>query len=220
MNYRHAFHAGNFADVMKHAVLARVLAYLAEKPAAYRVIDTHAGAGLYDLSGAEAMRTGEWRDGIGRLREAALDGETLDGETRALLEPYLGAVAACNGGGYREENEWPLERAQVKSLYLNANKSGAVESLNDGSLSWDKPSGAASTSYASPDAQWSIPGIGTNVFGKGGFMHTTRRLVTFTSANIGQYASLMQMSGTTSMATISRTSAGSPSPVGPTRVRT
>ena len=68
MNYRHAFHAGNFADVMKHAVLARVLAYLAEKPGAYRVIDTHAGAGVYDLSGSEAMRTGEWRDGIARLR--------------------------------------------------------------------------------------------------------------------------------------------------------
>ena len=114
MNYRHAFHAGNFADVMKHAVLARVLAYLAEKPAAYRVIDTHAGAGLYDLSGAEAMRTGEWRDGIGRLREAALDGETLDGETRALLEPYLGAVAACNGGGALEK--YPGSPALVCAL--------------------------------------------------------------------------------------------------------
>ena len=50
MNYRHAFHAGNFADVVKHAVLARIL-HLKEKPAAFRVIDTHAGAGLYDLAG-------------------------------------------------------------------------------------------------------------------------------------------------------------------------
>ena len=88
MNYRHAFHAGNFADVMKHAVLARVLAYLAEKPAAYRVIDTHAGAGVYDLSGSEAMRTGEWRDGIGRLagkgEQAIHRLAELPGGTRAL----------------------------------------------------------------------------------------------------------------------------------------
>ena len=92
MNYRHAFHAGNFADVVKHAVLARIIAYLKEKPAAFRVIDTHAGAGLYDLSGAEASRTGEWRGGIGRLRAAA-----LPPQARALLAPYLDAVAALNG---------------------------------------------------------------------------------------------------------------------------
>jgi 23S rRNA (adenine2030-N6)-methyltransferase len=54
MNYRHAFHAGNFADVVKHAVLARVLTHLRDKPAAFRVIDTHAGAGLYDLAASEA----------------------------------------------------------------------------------------------------------------------------------------------------------------------
>ena len=50
MNYRHAFHAGSFADVIKHIVLVRMLTYLQEKPAAFRVIDTHAGAGLYDLT--------------------------------------------------------------------------------------------------------------------------------------------------------------------------
>jgi 23S rRNA (adenine2030-N6)-methyltransferase len=52
LNYQHAFHAGNFADVHKHAVLARILSYLTAKPAALRVIDTHAGAGRYDLRGA------------------------------------------------------------------------------------------------------------------------------------------------------------------------
>ena len=67
MNYRHAFHAGNFADVVKHALLARILIHLAEKPQPFRVIDTHAGAGLYDLTGLDASRTGEWRAGIGRL---------------------------------------------------------------------------------------------------------------------------------------------------------
>ena len=71
MNYRHAFHAGNFADVFKHVVLGRILAHLREKPAPFRVIDTHAGDGLYDLAGEEADRTGEWREGIGRLAGAS-----------------------------------------------------------------------------------------------------------------------------------------------------
>jgi 23S rRNA (adenine2030-N6)-methyltransferase len=67
MNYRHAFHAGNFADVFKHALLALMLDYLKRKEGGFRYIDTHAGLGLYDLSGDEASRTGEWVDGIGRL---------------------------------------------------------------------------------------------------------------------------------------------------------
>jgi 23S rRNA (adenine2030-N6)-methyltransferase len=94
MNYRHAYHAGNFADVVKHAVLCRVLTHLREKPAAFRVIDTHAGAGRYDLAGPEAGKTLEWRDGIGRLLNAA-----LPPPIRALLAPYLDAVAALNPSG-------------------------------------------------------------------------------------------------------------------------
>ncbi|MEA2937869.1 MAG: rRNA (adenine2030-N6)-methyltransferase [Alphaproteobacteria bacterium] len=94
MNYRHAFHAGNFADVVKHAVLARILVHLRAKPAAFRVIDTHAGAGLYDLAGAEASRSGEWRDGIGRLVAAP-----VAEPVRALLSPYLDVVAGLNAGG-------------------------------------------------------------------------------------------------------------------------
>lgn len=66
MNYRHAFHAGNFADCTKHALLVWLLRALARKPAPFAVLDTHAGAGRYDLSG-EAERTGEWRAGIARL---------------------------------------------------------------------------------------------------------------------------------------------------------
>ena len=94
MNYRHAYHAGNFADVVKHTVLCRVLTHLREKPAAFRVIDTHAGAGRYDLAGLEAGKTLEWRDGIGRLLSA-----TLPPPVRALLAPYLEAVAALNPSG-------------------------------------------------------------------------------------------------------------------------
>jgi 23S rRNA (adenine2030-N6)-methyltransferase len=93
MNYRHAFHAGNFADVLKHAVLCRVLQHLRSKPAAFRVIDTHGGGGLYDLTGPEASRGAEWRDGIARLRNARLAGEAA-----ALLAPYLDTVASFNAG--------------------------------------------------------------------------------------------------------------------------
>ncbi|MEI7805417.1 MAG: 23S rRNA (adenine(2030)-N(6))-methyltransferase RlmJ [Hyphomicrobiales bacterium] len=94
MNYRHAFHAGNFADVFKHAVLCRIIAYLREKPAAYRVIDTHAGAGLYDLAGSEASRGGEWRQGIALLLAAQPDPAAA-----ALLAPFLDVVAALNAAG-------------------------------------------------------------------------------------------------------------------------
>ncbi|MGE0152335.1 MAG: 23S rRNA (adenine(2030)-N(6))-methyltransferase RlmJ [Reyranellaceae bacterium] len=69
MNYRHAFHAGNFADVLKHAALALALELLAAKDKPFLVLDTHAGRGRYDLA-REATRTGEWQDGIGRLLQA------------------------------------------------------------------------------------------------------------------------------------------------------
>ena len=91
MNYRHAYHAGNFADVVKHAALSRLVEYLKLKDKAFRVVDTHAGTGLYDLSSEEAQKTGEWQGGIGRL----LDAE-LSLEADALLSPYLAAVKAAN----------------------------------------------------------------------------------------------------------------------------
>jgi 23S rRNA (adenine2030-N6)-methyltransferase len=84
MNYRHAFHAGNFADCMKHALLVWLLGALMRKPAGIFVLDSHAGRGRYDLSSDEAQRTGEWRDGIGRL---------LDDPPEALA-PYVAAVKA------------------------------------------------------------------------------------------------------------------------------
>ncbi|HZQ13690.1 MAG TPA: 23S rRNA (adenine(2030)-N(6))-methyltransferase RlmJ [Pseudolabrys sp.] len=94
MNYRHAFHAGSFADVFKHAVLARILHHLRDKPAAFRVIDTHAGSGLYDLAGPEAARGGEWHDGIETLLAAPLSGAEAD-----LLAPYLDVIGALNERG-------------------------------------------------------------------------------------------------------------------------
>ncbi|MGQ0673068.1 MAG: 23S rRNA (adenine(2030)-N(6))-methyltransferase RlmJ [Hyphomicrobium sp.] len=93
MNYRHAYHAGNFADVVKHAVLALVIDHLKKKPAPFRVIDTHAGIGLYDLTGDEASRTGEWQSGIGRVL-----GSSPPPGVSALLEGYLDSVRTTNGG--------------------------------------------------------------------------------------------------------------------------
>ncbi len=94
MNYAHEFHAGSFADVHKHAVLCRVLHHLRGKEAAFRVLDTHAGAGRYDLTGPEAARSGEWRDGIARLMAAALPAAAAE-----LLAPYRDAVRAFNPDG-------------------------------------------------------------------------------------------------------------------------
>lgn len=70
MNYRHAFHAGNHADVFKHLVLTRLIALLSRKEQPFASIDTHAGLGLYDLRGDQATRTGEWLQGVARLWEA------------------------------------------------------------------------------------------------------------------------------------------------------
>jgi 23S rRNA (adenine2030-N6)-methyltransferase len=91
MNYRHDFHAGGFADVIKHIVLVRMLAYLHEKPAAFRVIDTHAGAGVYDLTSEEARRGGESLTGIARIMQAR-----FSEKTEPLLKPYLDIIRAFN----------------------------------------------------------------------------------------------------------------------------
>jgi 23S rRNA (adenine2030-N6)-methyltransferase len=94
MNYRHAYHAGNFADVVKHVVLTRLLEYLKQKDKAFRLIDTHAGIGRYDLSSVEAQKTGEWQGGIGRLIDAPFAAPVA-----ALLAPYLETVRSLNPEG-------------------------------------------------------------------------------------------------------------------------
>ncbi len=94
MNYRHVYHAGNFADVVKHAVLARIVEYLKRKDGAFRVIDTHAGRGIYRLDAEEARKTSEADDGIARLL-----GAKIAVEARALLDPYLEIVRGLNAEG-------------------------------------------------------------------------------------------------------------------------
>ena len=91
MNYRHAFHAGNFADLVKHAALLALLAEAAGDPAPLTVIDTHAGRGLYDLTGPEAQRSGEWEAGIGRLMAARAPPPGF--------APLVAAVRRLNGSG-------------------------------------------------------------------------------------------------------------------------
>lgn len=91
MNYRHAFHAGNFADLQKHAILLALLGLLTKDEAPLAVIDTHAGAGAYDLRGDMAQKSKEAAAGIGRLLEAA-------NEAPAPFAPLLKAVAELNAG--------------------------------------------------------------------------------------------------------------------------
>jgi len=106
MNYRHAFHAGNHADVLKHIVLLALCDALVAKPAPLFALDTHAGRGLYHLAGASAQRTGEADAGIARLvAEAPRD---------PLLRRYLDAVAACrrvHGADAYPGSPWLLAHA-------------------------------------------------------------------------------------------------------------
>jgi len=101
VNYRHAYHAGNHADVLKHVVLMMLVAHLKKKPAPFFYLDTHAGGGAYDLSLGESQRSGEYRQGIGRLLEfpeAALPPEVLD---------YVRLVRQCTAPGRSPITAYP-----------------------------------------------------------------------------------------------------------------
>jgi 23S rRNA (adenine2030-N6)-methyltransferase len=89
MNYRHVYHAGNFADVLKHVVLIALIEALKTKQTPFAVLDTHAGAGRYSLASEEALKTGEFRDGVMRLLAA----ERLP----TLVHAYLNLVRSQNG---------------------------------------------------------------------------------------------------------------------------
>lgn len=128
MNYRHAFHAGNHADVLKHLTLARLIALLSRKEAPFAYLDSHAGVGLYDLRGDQASRTGEWLEGIDRLWRAA--------DVPALVDDYLGVVRAMNPEGELRHYPGSPELARVlsreqDSLHLNEKHPEDGELLKD-----------------------------------------------------------------------------------------
>lgn len=120
MNYRHAFHAGNFADVMKHIILTRLIEYLKLKPSAFRVIDTHAGLGRYSLTGDEAKRSPEWMDGIGRLLKVE-----LAAKPRTLIQPYLDVVNGENQNGTLAR--YPGSPLLARKLFREQDRLSALE---------------------------------------------------------------------------------------------
>lgn len=93
MNYRHAYHAGNFADALKHIVLLCLLEHLKKKASPFAVLDTHAGMGMYALGDEKAQKTGEYRDGIGRL----LAGKPVS-RIDSAVDHYLDIVRGLNPG--------------------------------------------------------------------------------------------------------------------------
>ncbi len=98
MNYRHAYHAGNHADVVKHIVVARLIEHLKKKEKGFLFLDAHAGIGVYDLASAEAVKTGEWRGGLGKWFDEAGAAVPFDDAVEALIAPWRAAVAAVNSG--------------------------------------------------------------------------------------------------------------------------
>lgn len=110
MNYRHAYHAGNFADVLKHVVLIMLVEHLKKKPAPFFYLDTHAGRGLYDLSEAAAQRSGEYKSGIGRV---------LDAPAAALpveIATYAKLVRESAGKGHSAITAYPGSPLLVAKL--------------------------------------------------------------------------------------------------------
>lgn len=124
MNYRHAYHAGNFADVVKHVILSRIVEYLKRKDQAFRVIDTHAGIGLYDLRGTEAGKTSEWTGGISRVFDAVEKGEIPEAAIE-LLQPYLDVVRAVNNG--KDLRHYPGSPLLTRHLLRKQDRLSALE---------------------------------------------------------------------------------------------
>ncbi|MGJ8693109.1 MAG: 23S rRNA (adenine(2030)-N(6))-methyltransferase RlmJ [Thalassotalea sp.] len=110
LSYRHAFHAGNFADVLKHSTLALVLDYFTQKQKGFNYIDSHSGAGMYQLSSEYAEKTGEYKAGIELLlKQASLPEE---------FEPYLDIIKSLNSPT-ENKSEGDVEHSSATSASLN-----------------------------------------------------------------------------------------------------
>jgi len=139
LNYRHAYHAGNFADVVKHVALVAALAHLKKKDKPFRVIDTHAGRGLYDLAGVEAGKTGEAQSGIARLGAIADASPALQayfaiargfGAARYPGSPLIAAKALRPGDTLVAIEKHPEEQAALAAALAPFANAKAV--LGDG----------------------------------------------------------------------------------------
>lgn len=157
MNYRHAFHAGNFADVFKHALLIELLLALEAKPSALCYVDTHAGRGQYDLLGAQADRTREYVEGVQRILEARSLPPTLDRyaalvrsfgtDADGVLVRYPGSPAIASA----------LLREQDRAIVceLHAEEAAALKSAmrNDSRVAVHERDGYAALHALLPPAQ-------------------------------------------------------------------
>lgn len=123
MNYRHAYHAGNFADVLKHVVLVMLVEHLRKKSAPFFYLDTHAGRGLYDLSEAQAQRSGEYKGGIGRVLDAPAG--TLPPEVAAYAE----LVRRSAGKGHSAITAYPGSPLIVARLRRPTDRLVLLETL-------------------------------------------------------------------------------------------
>jgi 23S rRNA (adenine2030-N6)-methyltransferase len=123
VNYRHAFHAGNFADVLKHVVLMMLVEHLKKKPSPFFYLDTHAGRGLYDLSEAQAQRSGEYKGGIGRLLE--LPASSLPPEVAS----YVALVRASAGKDHSAITAYPGSPLVVARLRRPGDRMVLMETL-------------------------------------------------------------------------------------------
>jgi len=131
MNYRHAYHAGNFADVFKHIILARIISYLQRKDKAFRIYDTHSGPGFYNLSSEEAEKTGEWVEGLQKVQNAYVP-QVLE----PILKDWKEAVEAATEGFYPGSPRiarYLMRKQDRLSLYeLHPEDFGALNTLFKG----------------------------------------------------------------------------------------
>jgi 23S rRNA (adenine2030-N6)-methyltransferase len=120
MNYRHIYHAGNFADVFKHIVLALLLDHLRQKDKPFFVLDTHAGIGLYDLESGEALKTGEAAGGIGKLWAHRTDAPPE-------VKLYLDIVRRVNGQGGEKLKFYPGSPILAREMLRDDDRLAAGE---------------------------------------------------------------------------------------------
>ena len=150
MNYRHIYHAGNFADCLKHIILTRILVYLQKKEKPFFVLDSHAGIGLYDLSSEEAQKTGEWQNGIGRL--IGDDAAPLPEAIETICGPYLKVLGDLNPDG--AITTYPGSPKLVQLLSRAQDRASFIEKHPDDALTLKANSGRDARLHVREDDGW------------------------------------------------------------------